>query len=487
MVRISQSASPPASVLPPAPGVHASGVRASGVSALPVTRGHIPDLTRDPFRCMRALYRAHGTIAALEEDDGQRLIFIFGPHYNQEVLSDTDTYHARFFSLRGSRNSAQRRLTAALLSMNGEEHKTQRRIIQAPFQKRAVESYRDQLAVLAEDMVAGWHAGQERDLFHDVTRFMQRVSARILLGVDQPALVERVGDLTERWVAMNHELGLGAVVPHKKLAACYDSLLHMADELELEIRALIDRRRQLPAANDVTSLLLQARERPDSSVTDTELIGQTAILFAAGYLTTANTLAWTSYLLAQHPHIAVALVSELRRELGGRAPTLADFPRLPLLDRVIKESMRILPASFYSQRINSRPVELGPFYLIRGTPIVFSQYITHHMPELFPDPELFLPDRWETISPSPYAYLPFGAGARLCLGAPMALITLKITLAVLLQRFGFRMVPGSEITGRVTSTMFAPASGIPVQLTTPDAPWKRMPVTGAVHEMVTLE
>lgn len=476
MVTPTQSAPSSAPVLP-----------SQALAALPITRGHIPDLTRDPFRCMRALYRTHGTIAALEESDGQRVIFIFGPHYNQEVLSDTDTYHARFFSLRGSRNSAQRRLTAALLSMNGEEHKTQRRIVHAPFQKQAVESYRDRLAVLAEDMVAGWQAGQERDLFRDVTRFMQRVSAGILLGIDEPSLVEKIGDLTERWVAMNHELGLGAVVPHKKMASCYDSLLRMADELELEIRTLIDRRRDLPPGLDVTSLLLQARERPDSGVTDTELIGQTAILFAAGYLTTANTLAWTSYLLAQHPDVAAALAAELRRELGGKAPTLADFPRLPLLDRVVKESMRILPASFYSQRINTVPVELGPFHLIRGTPIVFSQYITHHMPDLFPDPERFLPERWQTISPSPYAYLPFGAGARLCLGAPMALITLKITLAVILQRFTYRLLPGSEINGRVTSTMFAPAAGIPVRLAAPETPWKRMPVSGSIHEMVNLD
>jgi len=436
---------------------------------------------------MRALYRAHGNIAALEETDGQRVIFIFGPHYNQEVLSDTETYHARFFSLRGSRNSAQRRLTAALLSMNGDEHKTQRRIVQGPFQKRAVEGYRDQLALLAEDMVAGWQAGQERDLFRDLTRFMQRVSGRVLLGVDEPELIEHIGDLTERWVAMNHELGLGAVVPHKKMDSYYDCLLDMAEELEAEIRTLIDRRREMPPGMDVTSLLLQARERADSGVTDTELIGQTAILFAAGYLTTANTLAWTSFLLAQHPEITTALVAELRRELDGRAPTLADFPRLPMLDHVIKESMRILPASFYSQRINPEPVQLGPFYLIRGTPIVFSQYITHHMPDLFPDPERFLPERWQTIAPSPYAYLPFGAGARLCMGAPMALITLKITLAVMLQRFTFHLLPGSEINGRVTSTMFAPASGIPVRIATPETPWQLKPVTGSIHEMVTLD
>lgn len=455
--------------------------------ALPVTRGHLPDLTRDPFRCMRSLYRTHGEISALQNEDGQRIVFVFGPHYNQEILSDTETYHARFFSLRGPRNSSQRRLTAALLSMNGEELKTNKRIVMGPFQKRSIEGYRDELAALATEMAAGWQPGQERDTFRDVSRFMQRVAAKVLLGVDNRPLVDKMGDLTERWVAMNHELGLGAVVPHKKLSASYDTLLRMADELEVEVRALIEERRSKPLGNDVTSLLLRAREKPDSGVTDAELIGQTAILFSAGYLTTANTLAWTLYLLAQHPDVATRLVAELRRELGGEAPTMAQLSRLSLLDRVVKESMRILPASFYSQRINVEPVELGPFYLIRGTPIVFSQYITHHMTELYSDPERFLPERWLNISPSPYAYLPFGGGSRQCLGGPMALVTIKITLAVLLQRFTFTVVPGSNISGRVTSTMFAPANGIPMRLAGPDAAWQRMPVTGSVHEMVILD
>lgn len=455
--------------------------------ALPVTRGHLPDLTRDPFRCMRALYRTHGELSALENDDGQRIVFVFGPRYNQEILTDTETYHARFFSLRGPRNSSQRRLTSALLSMNGDELKTQKRLVMGPFQRRSIEGYRDDLAELALDMAAGWKVGQERDTFRDVTRFMQRVASKVLLGVDNRPLVDKMGDLTERWVAMNHELGLGAVVPHKKLSASYDTLLRLADELEVEVRNVIEDRRSRPLGSDVTSLLLRAREQADSGVTDAELIGQTAILFSAGYLTTANTLAWTLYLLAQHPEVATRLADELRRELKGEAPTIPQLARLPLLERVVKESMRILPASFYSQRINVEPVELGPFYLIRGTPIVFSQYITHHMPELYPDPERFLPDRWLTIAPSPYAYIPFGGGSRQCLGGPMAMVTIKITLAVLLQRFTFNVLPGSNISGRVTSTMFAPANGIPMRLAGPDGSWKRMPVSGSVHEMVTLD
>src|SRR4051812_18135670 len=87
---------------------------------LPITRGRLLDFSADPARCMRQLYRTHGEIAALEED-GQRVVFVFGPQYNHQVLSDTQRFHSRFFPVRGPRNSAQRRLTSGILTMNGDE------------------------------------------------------------------------------------------------------------------------------------------------------------------------------------------------------------------------------------------------------------------------------------------------------------------------------------------------------------------------------
>jgi cytochrome P450 len=192
------------------------------------------------------------------------------------------------------------------------------------------------------------------------------------------------------------------------------------------------------------------------------------------------------FLLAQHPPVATELADELSADLHGEAPTLHQLERLPVLDRVVKESMRILPASFYVQRVSALPVELGPFRLHRGAVVIFSQYMTHHMPELFPEPERFLPDRWRTITPSPYAYLPFGAGPRLCLGGPLALLTVKLTLAVLLQRCRFSVVPGARIDGKVTSTMLAPASGMPMRVALLPAAFAAAPVVGNIHEMVTL-
>jgi cytochrome P450 len=451
----------------------------------PVTRGSLLEFPRDPIRCMQRLHRAHGMLAALEED-GQRLYFAFGPEYNQQILSDPQTFHSRFFAVRGPRHSAQRRLTATLLSMNGEEHKRHRRLIMGPFQKKSVERYRDRLAFLAEEMVATWRPGEVRDIFQDMKQYMLRVTSSILFGYDQPELAYEIGGRTERWVALNHELGIGAFLSEASVSGCYDQLLAAGEALEESIRAMIDlRRSSRMLGDDVLSLLIRAHEETGAGLTDAELIGQSAILFAAAHLTSTNTLTWTLFLLAQHPQVADQLAAECARVLGGTAPTLAQLDSLRVLDHVLKESMRVLPASAYSQRVTSVPVDLGPFALAPGSVVIFSQFMTHHVPEIFIEPERFLPERWETLTPSPYAFLPFAAGPRLCIGAPLALTIFKITLPVIMQHYHWRVVPGASVNGRVISTMLTPVSGMPMRIEPPGTPFQRHPVAGNIHDLVS--
>jgi cytochrome P450 len=455
--------------------------------ALPISYGRLRDFPHDALACMRALYRIHGPIAALEED-GQRLIFVFGPDYNRRVLSDTRTFHSRFFAIRGPRNSAQRRLTSTLLTMNGEEHKRHRRLVMHPFQKQSITTYRDALVLLVNEMLRSWEPGQQRDIFQDMTQFMLQAASSILFGFDRRELACAIGQKTARWVAMNHELGIGAFVSDGRIAESYQDLLGLASELESEVLRMIEHRRSsVKPGNDVLSLLIRAHHEDGFGMSDDALIGQAAVLFGAAHLTTANSLAWTLFLLAQHPPVASELVEELTGVLHGQAPTVAQLEQLPILDRVIKESMRVLPASSYSQRVNMESVTLGPFHLARGTPVVFSQFVTHHMSELYAEPEQFHPDRWRTISPSPYAYLPFGAGPRMCLGGPLAMLTIKLVLPSILQRFHLTVVPGATINGKVISTMLTPTDGIPMSIASSSTCFRRVPVSGNIHDMVILD
>jgi cytochrome P450 len=458
----------------------------SAGKSLPVTCGSLLDFARDPLLCMRRLHQDHGTVAALE-DGNKRLVFVFGPEHNQRVLSDPKTFHSQFFAIRGPKNSAQRHLTCGLLSMNGEEHKRHRRLVQGSFQKRSLESYRHDVVKLAEQMVQDWQPGQVRNIFRDMTRYMLRVASSVVFGFDMQERAYEIGHLIERWVAMNHEVGMGAFVSDAAITSSYDGLLALATELDEKILAMIEYRRSSTAlGNDVLSQFLRPQDESGTAMTDAELIGQTTVVFGAAHLTTASTLTWTLFLLAQHPEIATELVQELRDVLGGRVPTLQELDQLPLLDRVIKESMRILPASAYSHRVNAEPVDIGPLHVKKGTPVIFSQIISHHMPDTFPDPAHFQPDRWRTLSPSPYAYLPFAAGPRMCVGAALAIMTLKLTLSAILQRCHLGVVPGASINGKVTFTMFCPTSGMPMLILPSTAPFRWTPVAGNIHDLVRL-
>jgi cytochrome P450 len=172
------------------------------------------------------------------------------------------------------------------------------------------------------------------------------------------------------------------------------------------------------------------------------------------------------------------------------AKSLGSLPKgeeLSLLDRVIKESMRLLPASAYSQRINTVAVQLGPLFLPRGTGIVFTPLVTHHLAEIYPQPEKFLPDRWQTLRPSPYAYHPFGAGPRLCIGGPLATAIIRVALREILSRFRLSMQPGADVGVHVESTMLIPTNGLPMRIHPPDGQFSSSPIAGRIHELVEFD
>lgn len=451
---------------------------------LPITRGRLFDFPDDPIACMRKLKARHGNLAVLEED-GQRIYFVFGPEFNHQVLSDGTTFHSQFFAIRGSRNSPQRRLTSGLLSMNGEQHKRQRRLVMDAFLKKAILSYVPTIRKLTDEMLSEWKAGTERDINRDMTDFMLRLTSTILFGIEDAELAHRIGRMIDHWVHLNHELGMGAFIADSEIANRYGELLEFSGQLEGEIKSMIAQRKANPTGLDALSLMLKAHD-DEGSMTDEELIGQAALMFGAAHLTTAHTLAWTLFLLGQHPSVMSELHDEFMTHLDGGFPQLDQVEQLRCTERVIKESMRVLPASSYLQRVSAVPTQLGPFSLAPGAGIVFSQFITHHMPELFPQPDEFKPERWLSISPSPYEYLPFGAGPRMCIGAPLAMLILKTVLPTILQRFKVTAVPMSEVNAKVISTMLCPTSSVMMRLDSQDGRFECHPVRGNIHDIVDL-
>ncbi len=451
----------------------------------PVTEGRLEEFVADPIACMRRLHHEHGDIAVLSEAQ-QQLVFIFSPTLNHQVLSDSKTYHSQFFALRGPKHSAQRHLTSGLLTMNGEQHKQQRRLVSGPFEKRAHGFYRSGIETHIDQLIDAWQTESVVDVASEMTVLMRKVTSTILFGMDQLDLALEIGDMLDPWIEMNHQLGMAAILPKDDFMPGYERMLAHADALQAKILDLIRWRREAGVlGTDLLSQLIRGHD-DGQKVSDEQLVGHVALTFGAAHMTSAHTLAWTLFLLAQHPEV----MSELHHELQSGVydgPLLAfDADKGSLLDRVVKESMRVLPASSYSQRINMAPVELGPVSVPRGTPIIFSQFMTHHRADLYPQPHRFDPNRWLTITPTPYEYLPFGAGPRMCLGAALSSYILKTILPRLLKRFRLSVVAGSEINGLVVSTMLYPIGSIPMKLTSSDDKFAAAVVSGNIHSLVDL-
>jgi cytochrome P450 len=466
----------------------------SASSELPTIYGRLRDFSDDPIACMRRVQQEVGNLGALQEGD-QQLVFAFGAELNRQILSKADRFHSQFFAIRGPKKSAQRRLTSGLLSMNGQEHLQQRRTMKAGFEKRAIPGYSHMIAHHAQEMLSDWRPGQPRDVSGEMTGLMLRISSSMLFGMEEPELAFEIGRMMERWVKLNQELGIAALVATDDFYPRYQQMLTFAEELEARIRELIDRRAadESASGHDIISMLLRAR-RAGAPMTDSQLVGQTALVFAASQMTTAHTLTWTLFLLAQHPEVMRELVEQISDQPESNlriGPADASTGIMPatstsVLDRVIRESMRVLPASAYSQRVTNGSTELNGVPLKPNSLVIFSQFMTHRNEQLFQSSSEFQPDRWKSVRPSGYEYLPFGGGAKLCLGAPLAMSILNIVLPMTLQKAGLQLVPDSEVNGRVISTMFSPEHPLNMNLLAPGTIADTSPLSGNIHTLVTL-
>ncbi len=454
-------------------------------SQLPIEHGSLLQFSEDPIACMKRLRQRFGDLAVLREQQ-QNLTFVFSPELNRQVLSDSTLFQSQFFAVRGNRRSAQRRVTSGLLSQNGSEHRDSRRALKDVFSLRALPGYHRVICDLSTRLTAAWETQSQVDLNSEMVQFMLQMTSAILFGDDDAEFAEHLGELIDKWTHHNHRVGMGALVSAPRFAREYEHLLEQAEHLDESIRDLFHRHRGRPGTNtNVLSLLLNA-SGDQQSLSDDALIGHATLLFAAAHLTTAHTFSWTLFLLAQHPEIMSAVKDELQRSVAGDVPSLEELNQVPVLDAVIRESMRVLPASSYSQRVTSAAAQLGCLHLPPGSPVIFSQYITHHRSDLFPDPDRFHPDRWRSISPSPYAYLPFGAGPRMCIGAPLAMTEIRTALIIMLKKFSFAIEENATVNGRVISTMLGPTSSIPAKLLPPDEVADTVPVQGSIHSLLSL-
>jgi cytochrome P450 len=441
----------------------------------------------DPVGRALALQREFGDIAAVS-DRSAALVCAFGAESNREVLSASAVYqHNTELLFDVPEDAAARRLLTSLILMNGDQHRRQRRLMTPAFSKAAVDGYRDDIVAVADTLLRGWPSGQTADVSDLLLELTACVAVRCLFGVE---LSEGALELGRLGVAQLDGVTspLAMFFPFPVPGTPYHTFMKTSDALEARLRALVAARRAQPAGRDALSLMICAHDEDSAAFTDTELLGQCSLLFSAGHETTSNTLAWTLFLLAQHPRVLADLLDEIDEELHGDAPTAAQTADLKLLDRVIKESMRMLTATpVLFIRVLAREAQLGPYVLPEAANVVLSPLVTHRDPDRFPEPSRFRPERWEGLSPTLYEYLPFGAGPRMCLGTGFANLALRLLLPMILQRYRFTLAYGADISRKVRGITLEPKHGIPMLIAPQDRHFvRREGVRGDIHELVDL-
>jgi cytochrome P450 len=214
-----------------------------------------------------------------------------------------------------------------------------------------------------------------------------------------------------------------------------------------------------------------------------ELVGHTAVMFRGGYNPNGMALYWTVLLLSQHPEALKKLTDELNEAGGGKVLPLETLDKLPYLEAVIKEGMRLFPAGTWTARLAMCDFELDSHPLPKGTWILMSPYITQRIPEIFPEPYRFRPERWLSAHYSSYEFMPFSAGPRYCIGASLSMLQLKIALSILMQRFSFTLKAGTRVDC-VGLNSIRPRSGLPMIVNPAGIQIPIVPIQGNIHQIV---
>jgi cytochrome P450 len=348
-------------------------------------------------------------------------------------------------------------LGEGLVTSEGELWKRQRRLASPAFHPRAIESFVPTFARHTERMLARWAERPKGDVL-DAHREMMALTLSIvgdcLFDTDLDGATERLGGAMETLIHFANDYAIS----WPKVPLWVPTPRHLAFQKALAvcdaaIAELIAARRAKIAAGespgrDLLGAFLSARDEDGSTMSDRQLRDEVFTMLAAGHETTANALSFTLHLLSRHPDTERAVHAEVQRVLGDRPLEAADLSQLALTERVIKEAIRLYPPVWVLERQNVEPDVLGGYDLPAGTVIGISPWVLHRDPSLWENPEGFDPDRFlpERESARPrYAYLPFGAGPRICIGAAFAMTEAKALLALIVRRARLSAAVGRQL------------------------------------------
>jgi cytochrome P450 len=368
------------------------------------------------------------------------------PEYLHEVLVTQASKFHKDNDYKNPKVGLARFLGNGILTSDGEFWKRQRKLVAPALHARRIASYADVIVDYSAQMLDRWHSGVRMDISREMLGVTMKIIAEILFHLDVSEDVQRVEDavhVMQKFSSTRHLLPTWIPTPLE-----LRSRRAIRDLDDVIYRIIAQRGESGEDKGDLLGMLSAARDDEDKPMSDKQMRDELVTLFIAGHETTANTLNWAFYLLAQNPDVERKLHEELDTVLAGQLPTFADLMQLPYLDMVVKEVMRLYPAAWGVSREAIEDVQLGPYFMPKGSTIGLTLYFTHHDPQNFPDPERFDPERFSAENEKnipDYAYLPFGGGPRVCVGNSLAMMETRLIVATIASRFRLSLAPGQTV------------------------------------------
>jgi retinoid hydroxylase len=395
-----------------------------------------------------------------------RVVFMLGPEANHFVtVSHPENFHWRESSF----GDLIPLLGDGLLTVDEDYHDRARAIMMPAFHREQVEAATEAMTSEADTAIAALPVGEVVDIYEWMRSLAMRIAMRALLGLDP----DEAGKGAAAAEHFERALGYYGIDFHLRLVRGPGSPWRRMNQsravLDEIVFGEIGRRRVSPDSGrrDILSLLVRARGAGGEEFSDREIRDQVMTLMFAGHDTSTSTLTFMLHELARHPDVVRRLGEEQDRVLGGAGPTAQQLEKeMPYLDMVLDEVLRLYPPAWIGPRRATAEFEFGGYTVPRDAYVNYCSWASHRLPEVFPEPEAFIPERFtrERKAALPRgAYVPFGGGSRICIGKRFGQTEVKLVATKLLQRLRMEALPGRTVTIRQMPTL-SPEGGLKMRV-----------------------
>lgn len=429
--------------------------------------GCLGELRNDPMRFSARVAQKFGGVARIPL--GRRETYLVSePALLRELLitkQDKYTKNVRY-------GHFQKLVGRGLLLSEGESWRAQRRVAHPAFRLDSLYEQVPWMSSATTGLLDEWESRVETGLpfevgadFFDIAR---RLAGEWILGPHFGEIADEfcgyANDVKNAWPRAPRSVLATFRPPSLRLRMRFDRAVAGLDALTY---ALLERHRKHDFEDTgVVTLLARASKELGEPYTDEQLRDQVMTLFFAGHETSATALTWIHYLLSIHPEVRQRLEREVDQVVGGTSPTAEEIKSLTYTEQVVNESLRLYSPIHAISRVAIEDDTIGGHPIPKGATVVVSLFATHRLPQYWPDPERFDPERFspeECARRPDFAFLPFAAGRRNCIGGGLAMIELKMIVAQLAQRYRLELVPGHPIELEPGTTMY-PLHGMQMTL-----------------------